>query len=97
MNVVLPIGSVVKIKDLDFPLMIFGFMQSVPALNDEVADYIGVPYPTGNIDLRYQFGFMMSDITEVLFTGYETDDFKDMKTVLEVMKTVRELAEKEKA
>lgn len=90
MNVVLPIGSVVKIRDLERPLMIFGFMQQSALKPGQVMDYVGVPYPTGNIDMGFQFGFQMSDITEVLFEGYMTDEFKPMQTMLELRKYLNE-------
>lgn len=84
MNTILPIGSVVKIRDVDTPIMIFGFFQETATKPGTVVDYVGVPYPAGNINMAYQLGFQMTDITEVLFEGYRTEGFKPMEALLEV-------------
>ena len=75
MNNVLPIGSVVKIQGIEKPIMIFGFLQKSGIGDVEYVDYIGVPYPEGNIGPQVQIGFQRYDITEVLFEGYKTDEF----------------------
>jgi len=72
---ILPIGSVVKIKDLEKPVMIFGYLQKCGVEHVKVVDYIGVPYPEGNIGPYAQIGFQRYDIVEILFEGYKTDDF----------------------
>ncbi len=84
MNTILPIGSVVKIRDVDTPVMIFGFLQETSTKPGIVVDYVGVPYPAGNINLVYHLGFQMTDITDVLFEGYRTEAFKPMEALLEV-------------
>ena len=48
MNTILPIGSVVLLKNATKPIMIFGYMQKSAVVPDQMADYIGVPYPEGN-------------------------------------------------
>ncbi len=67
----LPIGSVVEIKQGTKKLMIFGIAQKMHTKeNTELTyDYIGVPYPEGNIDENYQFMFSHSDIDFVHFFG----------------------------
>ncbi len=40
-----PIGSVVKLKDLNQPVMIIGRM--IISANKRDFDYVGVPYPVG--------------------------------------------------
>lgn len=57
MNTILPIGSVVKVRNLKKLMMIFGFLQSHGAQPDVCFDYVGVPYPEGNIDLRAHLDF----------------------------------------
>ncbi|MCR4609907.1 MAG: DUF4176 domain-containing protein [Eubacterium sp.] len=84
MNTILPIGSVVKIRDVDTPVMIFGFLQETSTKPGVLVDYVGVPYPAGNINMAYQLGFQMSDITEVLFEGYRTEEFKPMEALLQL-------------
>ena len=55
-NELLPIGSVVRLKDAEKYLMIFGIKQSTSEQeNEEVSDYICVPYPEGNLGLEYTF------------------------------------------
>lgn len=54
------------------PIMIFGYLQKSGLGNGKVIDYVGVPYPEGNIGPQAQIGFQRYDITEVVFTGYET-------------------------
>ena len=70
----LPIGSVVMLKEATKPLMIFGIKQI--AVEDETIeyDYIGVFYPEGNMGNEMQFLFNHEDIVEVLFKGYETEE-----------------------
>lgn len=73
MNVreLLPIGSVIWLKDAERPLMIFGIKQS-NLDTDEEYDYIGVLYPEGNMGTESQFLFYHKDIERIEFVGYET-------------------------
>ena len=66
----LPIGSVIWLKDAQKPLMIFGVMQEDGDTHIEY-DYIGVVYPEGNMGVGTQFLFMHKDIEKVIFRGYE--------------------------
>lgn len=66
----LPIGSVVLLKDAEKKLMIFGIKQTQEDTQQEY-DYIGVVYPEGNISDEYQFLFNHEDIGQVFFKGYE--------------------------
>ena len=84
MNTILPIGSVVLLKNATKPIMIFGYMQKSAVVPDQMADYIGVPYPEGNLDIRAQFGFQMTDIEEVLFEGYRDESFKPWEDLLKI-------------
>lgn len=73
MNVkeLLPIGSVIWLRDAQKPLMIFGIKQSNLETEEEY-DYIGVLYPEGNMGTDSQFLFQHKDIESVEFIGYET-------------------------
>ena len=82
MNKILPIGSVVKLQNVAKPVMIFGYLQKSGLGKVDHVDYIGVPYPEGNIGPQYQIGFMMTDITEVLFEGYITEAFEPWRELL---------------
>ena len=84
MNTILPIGSVVLLKNATKPIMIFGYMQKSAVVPDQMADYIGVPYPEGNLDIRAQFGFQMTDIETVLFEGYRDESFKPWEDLLKI-------------
>ena len=81
---VLPIGSVVILKNAEKKLMIFGIQQmdgipgETPAEGAETYDYIGVLFPEGNLGPNFQYFFYHEDIEEVFFRGYENverDDF----------------------
>ena len=84
MNTILPIGSVVLLKNATKPIMIFGYMQKSAVVPDQMADYIGVPDPEGNLDIRAQFGFQMTDIEKVLFEGYRDESFKPWEDLLKI-------------
>lgn len=73
MNVkeLLPIGSVIWLKEAERPLMIFGIKQSDLDKGDEY-DYIGVLYPEGNMGTETQFLFQHEDIERVEFVGYQS-------------------------
>lgn len=84
MNTILPIGSVVLLEDISKPVMIFGYLQESLTTEKELFDYVGVPYPEGNINVGTQIGFQMTKIKEVLFEGYKTDDFRHIEELLEL-------------
>ena len=67
----LPIGSVVVLKNGTKRLMIFGIIQSNAENPAEEYDYIGVPYPEGNMGQDYQYLFYHNDIEKVYFKGFE--------------------------
>ena len=50
-------------------------------------DYIGVPYPEGNINASLQIGFQMNDIREVLFEGYRSEEFRPFELMLKLAET----------
>lgn len=90
MNLILPIGSVVKIRNVDNPVMIFGYLQQSAARPEGLVDYVGVPYPLGNVNVSLQLGFQMTDITEVLFEGYRTEAFKPVEVLLTLRRAQHE-------
>ncbi len=71
-NELLPIGSVIYLREADRPLMIFGVKQSNLDTGEEY-DYIGVLYPEGSMGRESQFLFQHKDIERVVFRGYEDD------------------------
>lgn len=67
----LPIGTVVMLKNGTKKLMVFGIIQSVQENPDQEYDYIGVPYPEGNMGQDYQYLFNHADVEQVFFRGFE--------------------------
>lgn len=72
-NELLPIGSVVILKDAVKRLMIYGVGQTDQSENKEY-DYIGVMYPEGNMGEGTQYLFNHSDIDKVFFRGYDDNE-----------------------
>ena len=69
----LPIGSVVLLKEGKKKSMIFGIKQTDKASGKEY-DYIGVVYPEGNLGEQLQFFFQHENIDQVFFRGYEDEE-----------------------
>lgn len=67
----LPIGSIVLLKSGKKRLMVFGIIQADQEKPELEYDYIGVPYPEGNMGENYQYLFYHKDIVEVFFRGFE--------------------------
>ncbi|MBQ3385655.1 MAG: DUF4176 domain-containing protein [Erysipelotrichaceae bacterium] len=84
MNRILPIGSVVMLEGATKPVMIFGYLQQSSIYPGKIVDYVGVPYPEGNLDITMQYGFMMDDIAEIIFEGYRSKDFEPWAKLLEI-------------
>ncbi len=75
----LPIGSVVLLKEAVKRVMIYGIMQT-DSETDEEYDYLGVIYPEGSMGEGSSFFFNHEQIDQVFFTGYsdeERDSFID--------------------
>lgn len=66
----LPIGTVVSLKNGTKRLMIYGIIQTLGDEKKEY-DYIGVPYPEGNMGQEYQYLFYHNDVEQIYFRGYE--------------------------
>lgn len=80
----LPLGSIVKLKNGKKKVMIFGYLQKGMATGDKVFDYTAVPYPEGLYDQRMRIGFDHADIEDVIFRGYEDEDRKAFLVILEI-------------
>ena len=65
----LPIGSVVLLKDAVKRVMIYGVMQT-DSETDEDYDYLGVVYPEGSMGDGSSFFFNHEQIDQVFFTDY---------------------------
>ena len=70
----LPIGSVVLLKNGTKKVMIYGVKQTDVESGTEY-DYISVLYPEGNMgEEAGSFLFNHSDIEEIYFQGYEDEE-----------------------
>lgn len=67
----LPIGSIILLKDGEKRLMISGIMQNDAGGTGENYDYLGVLYPEGHIGEGFQYLFNHEDISEIIFRGFE--------------------------
>ncbi|MGM0807409.1 MAG: DUF4176 domain-containing protein [Bacillota bacterium] len=86
----LPIGTVVKVKDFKKLLMIYGRNQ-IQTKTNTLFDYIAVPYPEGNISEQFNVFFNRNMIDDVIYHGYESPQEVDMreKVELEIKKLKR--------
>ena len=71
---VLPIGSVVLLKEATKRIMITGYASVSPDTGDKVYDYSGCVYPEGFVDYDEVFVFDHSQIQEVFFLGYRDQE-----------------------
>ena len=72
----LPIGTVVRLKEGEKRLMISGILQSDGGQGKEY-DYVGVLYPEGHIGGKFQYLFYHVDIDEIIFRGFEDEERTD--------------------
>lgn len=70
----LPIGSVVLLKDGEKRLMICGILQNDEGNTNKTYDYMGVLYPEGHIGEGYQYLFNHEDVVQVFFRGYDDEE-----------------------
>ncbi len=74
----LPIGSVIKLKNNNKSIMITGYYSVEYARDLEIYDYSGCAYPEGVMIKSSCCSFNQSDIKEVLFEGYKTEEYKTL-------------------
>ena len=72
----LPVGSVVLLKNALKKIMIIGLMpiKHTESGEDIAYDYVGVPYPEGYVGQESAMLFMHKNIEETVFTGYSDDE-----------------------
>ena len=76
----LPIGTIVLLKDGEKRLKINGILQTDMNKTQKNYDYIGILYPEGHIGEGFQYLFNHEDISEIIFRGFEDserDEFLD--------------------
>ncbi len=79
----LPIGSVVLLKDGTKKLMVTGIKPVSEDNPDTVFDYIGVVYPEGYLSNEYNFLFNHDDINDIVFIGYDNPERQSFIEFLE--------------
>lgn len=79
----LPLGSVVLIKNAVKKTVIIGYMQIGESDKTKLHDYVGIMYPIGTIGVGSQFLFDHEDIQDIIFTGYKNPEFDEMVAALE--------------
>ena len=67
MDELLPVGSIIKVKDVEKPLMISAHKCK---FNKQIYDYLLVPYPIGFINSKLVRYSNDSEIEEIYFIGY---------------------------
>ena len=93
---ILPIGSIVKLKNEEKSRMIVGYCPN--DIQDDIKIYVGVEYPLG---LRNQFllnqnyfTFNPEDIEDLLFLGHQDQNYEEyarlIKNVLRKIKVYKE-------
>lgn len=70
----LPIGTVVLLKNGIKKIMIVGIKPINNEKPEETFDYLGVLYPEGYISNEINFLFNHDDINDVIFRGYENPE-----------------------
>lgn len=73
-NELLPIGSIVLLKDGEKRLMIDGVIQTDASGNGDTYDYLGILYPEGHIGDQFKYLFNHDDIEKIFFRGYEDEE-----------------------
>ena len=73
MNALLPIGTVVLLKDSTKKVMVYGRLQR-EVDGDRVWDYIGCLFPEGNINPDHSFLFDNDQIESVFFVGCQDEE-----------------------
>ena len=83
-NKLLPIGSVVLLKNGTKAVMITGFYPVTNNQPNTVYDYSGCLYPEGMVSSEQNLVFYHNDIAKLLFVGYNSEQEKEFKQKLDV-------------
>jgi len=78
----LPLGSIVILKNGEKKLMIYGRSQLAGDSNVEF-DYVACLWPEGNLNAEYTYLFNRSDISTVFYQGYSDDEDLSFLEVME--------------
>ena len=92
---VLPIGSVVLLKNSSKKLMITGFAQVSADDPNKIYDYVGCVFPEGFLGPDQTFLFDSHQIETVFFIGYQ--DQEQMAFKVRIDEALMEIRNKESA
>ena len=92
---VLPIGSVVLLKNSSKKLMITGFAQVSADDPNKIYDYVGCVFPEGFLGPDQTFLFDSHQIETVFFIGYQ--DQEQMAFKVRIDEALTEIRNKESA
>ena len=70
----LPIGSIVLLRDGEKRLMICGILRSEANGDGQEYDYLGVLYPEGHIGEEFQYLFNHEYISKIVFRGFDDEE-----------------------
>ena len=88
---VLPIGSVVLLKNSTKKLMIMGFAQVSASAPKKVYDYVGCVFPEGFLGPDKTYLFDSNQIEKIYAVGYQDEEQMAFKIkVDEALKNIRE-------
>lgn len=80
-NQILPIGSIIKMKNSDLNFMIYGYVDKNKKVEDNYYDYFCCIYPTG-INGKDAILIQKDKIEKVIFIGYQNTEFNDFVDLL---------------
>ncbi len=72
---ILPIGSVVQLKDIDARIMIIGYCSVTERHPNYTFDYSGFMFPIGFMGTDSVVSFDADQIEQVMAPGYKDDEF----------------------
>ncbi len=72
----LPIGSIVTLKDGIAKLMIIGYCKFIVADTKKENDYVACLYPVGLTTIENVLSFKKEQIDKVLFKGLDVESYK---------------------
>ena len=78
----LPIGSICNINNYNKPIMIIGYYSVAYNGSVKMYDYQGCEYPEGMLLYNKQISFNHNDIVNVIFKGYENDNYVNFNNLL---------------
>lgn len=87
---VLPIGTVVLLKNAQRRLMILGYQRTSAEDDKVVYDYCGCVYPDGYISPEHTFLFNHENIDRVYALGLQNDEYKEVSIKLQQLISQRD-------